>query len=75
MNDNARMPDGRPEPPAGDTQQAVRGEVIGRTDALREQSLAVDLAQLDLNQGNCYGAQVPAPIGRCAAQGRTDGAL
>ena len=62
MNDNARRPDGRPEPPAGETQQAVRGEVIGRTDALREQSLAVDLAQLDLNQAIATAHKFPRQL-------------
>lgn len=59
MNDNTRMPDGRPEPTANDT---ARQQVLGPTDALTEPTLAVDLARVDLDQAIATAHKFPRKL-------------
>jgi hypothetical protein len=63
MNDNSRSPDGRPEPPPhGAEQPRQPQQVIGPLDALKEPTLAVDLAALDLDRAIATAHKFPRQI-------------
>jgi hypothetical protein len=58
MNDNSRMPDGRPI--EGEAQQPRGGQhVMGPTESLSEQTLAVNLARVDLDQAIATAHRFP----------------
>jgi hypothetical protein len=63
VNDNTRSPDGRPEPPPhGAEQPRHPPQVVGPLDALKEPTLAVDLAALDLDRAIATAHKFPRQI-------------